>query len=235
VIPHVVAVCTGTAELLDLGNRSVTTAIDKRPATGPVEVGMLGLAGDTVADQQHHGGLDQALYAYGQNDADFWAETLVRHVPPGAFGENLRLAGIDVSHALIGERWAIGGTVVVEVTAPRIPCRVFATFWEVPDLLSRFLAAGRPGAYLRIIEPGVVAAGDRVRIVARPDHDLTVAEVSRIHTVARHEAARLLEVSGVGERARAWAQEHLGVVSMVSRMPAAPPRGRWSAPASPPR
>jgi MOSC domain-containing protein YiiM len=213
--PHVVAVCTGTATRMDLGNRSVTTAIDKRPVTGPVELGVLGLDGDVIADEQHHGGLDQALYAYGQGDADFWAETLARPMPPGAFGENLRIHGIDASQALIGERWAIGGTVVVEVSSPRIPCRVFATFWDVSDLIARFLSARRPGAYLRVLEPGAVAAGDRVRIVKRPVHDLTVAEVSRIHTVDRGEAARLLEVDGVGERARAWAQEHLGIMPIA--------------------
>jgi MOSC domain-containing protein YiiM len=214
--PHVVAVCTGTAARMDLGNRSVVTAIDKRPVIGSVELGVPGLDGDVSADEQHHGGLDQALYAYGQGDADFWSATLARPVPPGAFGENLRIHGIDVSQALVGERWAIGGTVVVEVTSPRIPCRVFATFWEVPDLIARFLSARRPGAYLRVLEPGAVAAGDRVRIVKRPAHDLTVAEVSRIHTVDRGEAGRLLEVDGVGARARAWAEQHLGITPIAS-------------------
>lgn len=209
---HVAAVCVGAAQQLDLGNRTVTTGIDKRPVSGPVELGCLGLADDVVADTQHHGGPDQALYAYGQADADFWAETLARSVPPGAFGENLRLRGIDPSQTPIGERWAIGDEAVVEVTAPRIPCRVFATFWDVPDLVARFLAAGRPGAYLRVIEPGTIAAGDQVRIVTRPDHDLTPAEVSRIHTVDRGEAGRLLEVDAVAERVRRWAQRHLGAV-----------------------
>lgn len=196
---------------MDLGNRSVSTAIDKRPVNGPVELDVRGFVDDVIVDTQHHGGIDQAVYAYGQADADVWVEAFGCPVPPGAFGEDLRVAGIDVSQALVGERWAIGDDVVMEVIAPRIPCRVFATFWDVPDPISRFLSTGRPGACLRVIEAGTIAVGDHVRIIAPPAHDLTVAEVSRIHTVGRHEVARLLEVDGVAERMRRWAQHHLGV------------------------
>lgn len=207
---QVVAVCTGRAASMDLGNRTVSTGIDKHAAAGPVTVHRLGLEGDAIVDTDHHGGEDQAVYAYGQLDADFWGDTLSRPTPPGAFGENLRVDGVDPSQACIGERWAVGDTVVLEVTAPRIPCRVFASYWDVPDLVSRFLSAGRPGAYLRVVTPGEVAAGDAIRVVGRPDHDITVAEVSRIHTVARHEAPRLLELEGLASRIRSWAQQHVG-------------------------
>jgi len=185
------------------------TGIDKRPVDGPVGVGTLGVDGDHIADGEHHGGRDQALYAYSQEDADHWVDALGRDLPAGVFGENLRTSHLDVSGALIGERWLLGGEVEVQVTAPRIPCRVFAGFWDVPDLVSRFLSAGRPGAYLRVLTPGDVQAGDPVEVLDRPGHDLTVAEVMRIQTRDREEANRLLEVDGLGHRQRDWAVEHL--------------------------
>ena len=210
---RVTAVCVGRASDLPAGRGSMTTAIDKQAVDGRVAVGRLGVAGDVQVDTVHHGGVDQALYAYGQSDADHWVASLHRDVPPGAFGENLRIAGIEVSDARVGERWRIGDDLLVEVTAPRIPCTTFATFWDVPDLVSRFLSARRPGAYLRVLEEGEIAAGDRVWVVHRPDHDLSGAEVMRIHTRDRDEAARLLEIEGVAERVVAWATRHLAEVA----------------------
>src|ERR1700750_101022 len=91
------------------------TAIDKRPVAGPVEVGPLGLAGDRQMDRRFHGGKGKAVYAYADEDASWWASQLDREIPPGLFGENLRTSGIDVTGAEIGERWAIGDEVLVEV------------------------------------------------------------------------------------------------------------------------
>lgn len=204
---RIVAVCSGRPQPMDLDGRQVRTAIDKQPRTGPVPVDRYGLDGDAQADEEHHGGLDQALYAYGQTDADHWVAALHRELPPGCFGENLRISGLEVSAALVGERWVIGDAVQVAVTAPRIPCRVFAGFWDVPDLVSRFLSAGRPGAYLRVVTPGAIAAGMRVKVVHRPDHDLTVAEVLRIRVEEPAASDRLLAVDGVAGRLRSWAEQ----------------------------
>jgi MOSC domain-containing protein YiiM len=204
-----VAVCTGDAELRTLAGRRERTAIDKRPRDGRVAVTPIGLEGDTQADRAHHGGIDQALYAYAEHDAAAWAAQLGRDLPPGCFGENLRIADLDVSHALVGERWTIGGEVQVEVTAPRIPCRTFAGFWDIPDLVERFLVAGRLGAYLRVLRGGSIAAGDPVVVRSRPAHDLTVAEVARIRTRATSEADRLVGVDGLAERVAAWAERQV--------------------------
>lgn len=204
------AVCVGAAAPAPWMGPRARSGIDKRAADGRVPVGELGLVGDEQADTANHGGRDQALYVYAREDADHWVAELDRALPPGSFGENLRTSGVEVSRARIGERWRLGADVEVQVTAPRIPCRVFAGFWDVPDLVSRFLAAGRPGAYLRVLRQGEVAAGDTVEVVARPDHDLTVVEVLRIATRDRHEASRLLAVDGIAERARVWAREQVG-------------------------
>jgi MOSC domain-containing protein YiiM len=214
---RVAAVCRGTTGSLTVGRRTVATAIDKRAVDGPVELTTSGLVDDTQADTAHHGGPDQALYAYGQADADHWIEALGRPLPPGSFGENLRLTGIDASGALVGERWSIGDEVEVTVTAPRVPCRVFAGFLEVDDLVARFLSAGRPGAYLRVDRTGTVQAGDRVRVLHRPQRSLSVAEVLRIHTADRHRAAELLDLDDVAVRVRDWASEHVAAAGAEAR------------------
>ena len=200
------AVCVGAGKDADWAGRLGRTAIDKHDVGAPVEVSGLGLVGDEQADLEHHGGVDQALYAYAQQDADHWMQALQRDLPPGSFGENLRIDGVDITGALVGERWQIGDDVEVQVTAPRIPCTVFSNFLDVPDLVARFLSAGRPGAYLRVLSTGRIEAGDRVRILERPDHDVTVADVLRIRTRDQHEAERLLPLAALAARPRAWAQ-----------------------------
>jgi MOSC domain-containing protein YiiM len=183
------------------------TGIDKRPASGRVRVFDHHVDGDTIADTANHGGPDQAVYAYGREDADWWAQQLGRELGPGAFGENLSTSGLEVTGAVIGERWAIGSA-VFEVSCPRIPCRTFAGFWDVPHLIKWFTEVGRPGAYLRIAVEGDVGAGDRIEVVHRPEHGVTLSETFRALTGDRSLAARLLEApelpAEAHERARIW-------------------------------
>lgn len=176
------SICVGRGRSADWAGRLRRTAIDKRVVEGPIAVDAAGLPGDEHVDREHHGGPEKALYAYAQSDADAWAAVLGRDLPAGSFGENLRIEGLAVSDALVGERWRIGDDVDVQVTAPRIPCRVFAGFLDVPDLVPRFIDAGRPGAYLRVLSPGTIIAGDRIEMVDRPEHGRSVAEVLRIRT-----------------------------------------------------
>lgn len=152
-----------------------STAIDKRSQPGRLAVGPLGIAGDAQVDAGH-GGPDQAVYAYAREDAAFWEAELGRSLPPGRFGENLTTTGVEVSGAVVGERWRVGST-VLEVTTPRTPCATFAGFWGVPQLVKRFAAAGRPGAYLRVVQAGEVGAGDAVELLHRPDHGVTMAQL----------------------------------------------------------
>ena len=153
------------------------TAIDKRPVTVPVNVGELGLDGDRQCDTRNHGGPDKALYAYASEDATWWTGELGRDIPPGLFGENLTTQGLDVTGALIGERWRIGDRVrgaLVEVRMPRMPCENFSARMGEPGFHKRFLATRRVGAYLSVLEPGTIEAGDRIEIAYQPDHDLSV-------------------------------------------------------------
>jgi MOSC domain-containing protein YiiM len=166
------------------------TGIDKRPVSGPVMVaapgpkgsGAVGLAGDRVYDVRHHGGNDQAVYAYAREDLDGWQAELGPRLHNGAFGENLTTEGVDVNGALIGERWRLGPEVILEVCCPRIPCGTFQGWLGRSGWIKRFTEAARPGAYLRVIQPGQILVGDPIAIEHRPDHDVTVAMTFRALT-----------------------------------------------------
>ncbi|MEU9447383.1 MOSC domain-containing protein [Streptomyces sp. NPDC048277] len=176
------------------------TGIDKQPADGPVRVAApgpkgaagSGLAGDAVCDLRHHGGDDQAVYAYAREDLDDWGEELGRPLANGCFGENLTTNGLNVSEALIGERWRIGSEVVLEVTSGRIPCRTFQGHLGERGWVKRFTRKGATGAYLRVIEPGEIRAGDPIEIVHRPEHGVTAAMQFRAVTTERELLPRLL-------------------------------------------
>ncbi|WP_336112838.1 MOSC domain-containing protein [Streptomyces sp. PTD9-10] len=176
------------------------TGIDKRPTDGPVRVaapgpkgvGGSGLAGDAVCELRHHGGYDQAVYAFAREDLDDWERELDRPLANGCFGENLTTEGLDVSGALIGERWRIGTEVVLEVTSGRIPCRTFQGHLGERGWVKRFTRKGATGAYLRVIEPGEIRAGDPIEIVHRPDHTVTAAMQFRAVTTERELLPQLL-------------------------------------------
>ena len=171
------------------------TAIDKRPVAGPVGVGWLGLAGDEQSDTDNHGGREQALYAYAREDLDWWVECLSRELANGVFGENITTAGLEVTGALVGEVWQLG-TAVVQVTSPRIPCATFAGWLDERRWVKRFAAAGRPGAYLRVLREGVVGAGDGAEVISRPDVRVTIAESMTAFYGDAELMERLIRVEG---------------------------------------
>lgn len=215
VVPRVVSVNAGKIRDEEWAGRMRRTAIDKRPVTGPVAVHRLGVAGDEIADTRHHGGLHQAVYAFAQEDLDFWTEQLGERVPPGTFGENLTTVGLDVNQAVLGERWRIG-SVLLEVCEVRIPCSVFKNWMGVAGFdatawLKRFTAHGRPGPYLRVLEEGSLQAGDPVVVEHRPGHGVTVATMFRAFTTDRALLPRLLEVDAVPPAVHAAAREYLNL------------------------
>lgn len=202
---RVLAVNVGQVREIEWLGRTWTTAIWKSPVEGRVAVRGENLDGDDQADRSVHGGDDKAVYAYAHEDALWWEEQLGKPVPPGNFGENLTLAGWDVTGAIIGERWQIG-TTVLEVAQPRVPCFKLGARMGDPEFPKAFAAAGRPGAYLRIIQEGDVGAGDEVRLLSRPDHGVTAGEVAHIY---HHHgpAERLLLATGLEEGWRQWARK----------------------------
>lgn len=190
------------------------TGIDKLPTEEPVEVRApgsrehgsgSGLVGDFIGDRRNHGGDEQAVYAYAVEDLQWWADELGRTLSAGQFGENLTTSDLDVCGALIGECWQIGETVELQVTAPRMPCATFRGWMNRPGWLKDFTAAGRPGAYLRVLSPGLIRCGDEVTI-RRPAHDVTVAMVFRALTTEPALLPRLLEAPELPEEIRQMAE-----------------------------
>ena len=167
-----VAVCRVHALLPDRGIG--VTGIDKRPVTTGVRVSRFGLFGDVQADRQHHGGEDQAVYAYAEEDVDPFARELGAELPPGRFGENLRTRGVDVTGAVIGERWRVGEKALLEVTYPRTPCGTFERRMGIPGWQDRFREHGAPGAYFRVLRAGSIRSGDAIAVVDRPAHGVTI-------------------------------------------------------------
>ena len=193
---HISAVCVLHTLHPEPTNPEGTTAIDKRALPGPVAVGSLGLAGDRQSDTEHHGGEDQAVYLYADEDADWWASELGREIPPGLFGENLRTSGLDLSGTPIGQRLRVGDCLVLEVTAPRTPCATFARRMDEGHWVKRFTERRAPGAYARVVEPGVISAGDEVVLLVKPAHEVTVAAL--LPPVEPGAFARLLDAERSG-------------------------------------
>lgn len=190
--PRVVSVNVGRPRVIQGRNRPVTTSIWKAPVPGRVQAAGVSLQGDTQSSEMH-GGFDRAIYAYAVDDLRFWERHLGRPLSPGAMGENLTVTGIDPGEALIGERWAVG-TTILEVSGPRSPCRKLALRHQDPALPRVFVSAQRPGAYLRIIARGDIGAGDPIEIVSKPGHDVTVRLAFRAWLIDRDLVPRLRNV-----------------------------------------
>jgi len=205
---RIVSVNTGTVTDLVIAGRPDHSAIDKRPV-GAAAVGRLGLAGDEHGDTENHGGLDQALYAYAREDLDWWAGRLGRELRNGRFGENITTSGIDISTALIGETWRMGA-IVVQVTAPRIPCETFKAWTGEDHWVKRFAAGGRPGAYLRVLTEGAISAGDDIEILTRPEQQVTVAQSMRAYYGDADLMRVLMTVAGRGVKWDGIAERVLG-------------------------
>ena len=204
--PHIVAVHVGLPRKEMLGGRERTTAIRKRSVQGPVRVDEAGIEGDRPADPDHFGPF-HAVYAFAQEDLDLWSGRLDTTVPPGMFGENLTTAGIDVNEALVGERWRVG-SVLLEVVGVRIPCSVFKGWMGLAGFddtvwVKRFTDEGRPGPYLRVLEPGHLQAGDVLTVEHRPEHDVTVSTMFAALTTRRELLPRLAGL----DRIEPWALE----------------------------
>lgn len=202
------AVCVVHADV-PLGRRGVVdSAIDKRPVTGPIDVHDLGIAGDHSSDTTFHGGIDQAVYAYDSAEAARWAADLGREIPAGRFGENLRTSGTPVTDAVVGSRWRIG-SVLLEVTIPRRPCRTFARWLDEPRWVRRFAERGDVGAYFRVIQPGSLQSGDDIVVEHVPEHGVTVRDLFIGSDVSGLQ--RLLETPGLAVKVQRDAKAALGI------------------------
>jgi MOSC domain-containing protein YiiM len=205
-IGRVLSVNVGTEREFEYRGRRAKSAIWKSPAAGRIAARGVNLAGDHQADRKAHGGPDKAIYAYALEDIRWWEQQIGRSLAYGEFGENLTTEGIEGNNALVGDRWEIG-TTVLEVSEPRIPCWRLGVRMNDEMFPRRFTEALRPGPYLRIVAEGEMGAGDEIRVVERPDHNLTIRDVFRIYTRDRDEVERLLAVPQMSESWRRWADD----------------------------
>lgn len=183
------------------------TGIDKHPIheitvfdPGPKGSGASGVEGDTVVNLKHHGGTDQAVYCFAREELDWWSLDLGRELAPGSFGENLTTSGFDVDASVIGEQWRVGGSIVLTVTSPRIPCATFAAHMKVPGWMKAFTARGRTGAYLAVTQPGTIRPGDEIQVEWRPGHGVTVPDMFRAWMGDRELARQVLAARVMPDR-----------------------------------
>ena len=202
---RIISVNVGAPRLVCWRNRDVLTSIFKEPVAGRIAVHGINLAGDDQADRSVHGGPDKAVYAYAQEDLDWWSDGLGVPLPPGAFGENITVAGVAVTEAVIGERWRVND-VLLEVCAPRTPCYKLGIRMGEDGFPRLFAAAGRPGAYLRILAAGSIAAGDALIVEHRPSHGVTVQAVADAYHRDHSRAAELLAAPELPGNWQAWAR-----------------------------
>lgn len=186
--------------------RPVKSAIGKAPVDGRVRVCGVNVEGDDQADRSVHGGPDKAIYAYAGEDTAWWEAQLGRALGAGAFGENLTVEGVDVSGAVIGERWGLG-TVELEVCQPRFPCFKLGLRFDDPKMLKRFTQAQRPGAYLRIVREGDIGAGDAIEVVDRPAHGITIALVARAVMIDHALLAGAADAPALPDDLSGWMRE----------------------------
>ena len=182
------------------------SSIYKQAVDTPVALDFLNLQGDEQADLTVHGGPDKAVCTYSADHFAFWQATLGRpELGPGAFGENFTVSGLDETTICLGDVFAIG-TVLVEVSQPRSPCWKLGRKWDRLDLPKLVLRAGKTGWYFRVRQPGVVAAGQDIRLVDRPYPSWTIAEVNRVAYAKKTDDIRVArrELASCPALAESW-------------------------------
>ena len=174
----VTALLAGEPQKFGPGGRK--SAIRKQPVTGPVAIGLQGLAGDSQADRQHHGGPDQAVHHYAYDHYERWRreypEALGELSEPGFFGENLSTLGMTEKDVCVGDRYRLG-TAILEVSQGREPCWKLAHRIGGPDFARRVQETGTTGWFYRVLEAGIAEAGQPLEFLERPHDNWTLAHL----------------------------------------------------------
>ncbi|WP_407570819.1 MOSC domain-containing protein [Deinococcus altitudinis] len=211
----IVSVNIGAPQDIRFGKHHALSGIDKKPVPERVQVGRLGLEGDHILNKKYHGGPDQAVYLYSLEDYDAFVEGMGDVPLPGSFGENLTVSGLESAPVRIGTRLTVGegeGAVVLEITAPRIPCATFAAHMGDAGFVRVFRQMRRPGLYARVLQGGTVGAGDSMRVHDAPEGTPTVGEQFELYydpAPSRQELERSL-AAPIAIRTRTEYLERLG-------------------------
>jgi MOSC domain-containing protein YiiM len=207
-----VSVNVGLPQTVTWKGRSVQTGIFKRPINNRVQVRTLNLDGDRQADLSVHGGPDKAIYIYPAEHYDYWRGELPgTELAWGMFGENFTTEGLLEETVNIGDRFRIG-SVAVLVTQPRVPCYKLAAKFGREDIVKRFLASGRSGFYVRVLQEGEVGVGDMIELLSRGREAVTVADLARLYSGERQDLdllQRAVQVEGLSASWREALQQRL--------------------------
>jgi len=207
-MPGLLSINVGVPREVSYRGQTVMTSIWKDPVEGRVPVRGVNVAGDQQADLEVHGGVDKAVYAYSREDYDWWEGELSGSLAPGTFGENLTTTGLDLTRAVLGERWRVGSA-ELEVSEPRFPCFKLGIRMGTQLFLKRFSKARRPGTYLRIVEEGEIGAGDEIDVTARPEHGVTIGAFNEAYLGDRDGLREILAADQLSESWRSWIEEAL--------------------------
>jgi MOSC domain-containing protein YiiM len=208
----VISLNVGRPRLVVWNGQPVSTGIYKAPVKGRVMLRTLNLDGDRQADLTVHGGRTKAAYVYPSEHYGYWRDELPGvELPWGMFGENFTTEGLDESAVNIGDRFRIGEAEVF-VTEPRMPCYKLGIKFGRTDILKRFLASGRTGFYFAVEREGEVGAGDEIELLGRDEHNVTVADITRLYARDRGDfetMRRAMKVEALPETWRSYFAQRL--------------------------
>ena len=200
----VLSVNVGLPKTVVWKGRVVETGIFKEPVAGRVAIRRLNLEGDRQADLTVHGGPEKAVYAYPAEYYAFWREQFPEmELAWGMFGENLTIEGLLDESVHIGDRFQVGSAHLM-VTQPRLPCYKLGIKFGRDDILKRFLQSGLTGFYFAVLKEGEVAAGDPIRLLHRDEHQVKVADITRLYRKDRHNLDLLRRALAVEALPESW-------------------------------
>lgn len=189
-----------------LGANCIPSAYVKEAVAGPTQARTLGFVGDEQADKRVHGGVDKAVYCYPFEGYAEWAadfQRLADRLLPASMGENLTTRGLTEASVHVGDIFRVGGA-MMQVTQPRQPCSKLAAYFDEPRMVKAMTRSGRCGWYLRILEPGPVAAGDAMILLDRPNPEWTVARFAAIVAAKQIDRELLAEMVSMPGLAENW-------------------------------
>ncbi len=215
----IISVNVGLPRVVVSNGDPVSTGIFKEPVAGRVMLRTLNLDGDRQADLSVHGGPSKAVYAYPSEHYGYWKNELPEmKLPWGMFGENFTTAGLFESELNIGDKFRIGSAMAM-VTEPRMPCYKLAIRFGRSDMVKRFLASGRTGFYLAVLQEGEVGAGDPIELIEKSADSLTVSDITALYTHEKHNVGllrRAIEIAALPESWRNYFQHQVAKLTGVS-------------------
>lgn len=213
----VVSVNVGLQRQVKWKGSLVTTSIFKEPVADRVKLDRLNFEGDRQADLSVHGGLSKAVYVYPVEHYEYWRQVLPEmSLPWGMFGENLTTEGLLEAEVYIGDRFRLG-TAEVMATEPRLPCYKLGLKFGRDDIIKRFLASGRSGFYLAVLQEGEVGAGDTIELISRDPHQVTVPDIIRLYVNDKGNVELLQQALQVEALPEGWRNYFLKQLEKVTR------------------